>query len=50
VVSLAGEIAGKKTQTLQGAEYTYPVINIRELNFVKVQDEEFFRTRNPYIP
>ena len=50
VVSLAGEIAGKKTQTLQGTEYSYPIVNIRELHFVKVRDEEFFRTWNPYGP
>ena len=50
VVSLAGEVAGKKNQALQGAEYTYPVINIRELHFVEVPDEDFFRTWNPYGP
>jgi outer membrane lipoprotein len=49
-VSLGGEVAGGKAQPLQGAEYTYPVIVIKELHFVKVPEEQFFRTWNPYGP
>ena len=50
VISLAGAVAGKQAQLLQGGEYIYPVIVIKELHFLKVGDEQFFRTWNPYGP
>ena len=51
VVSLAGEIAGKKNQTLQGADYTYPVAStLGSCTSSKLGTGESFRTRNPHLP
>ena len=50
LVSMAGEVAGGKVRKLKGADYTYPVIVIKELHIIKPPDENFFRTWNPYGP
>jgi outer membrane lipoprotein len=48
LVSLAGEVAGKKVGQFQGAEYTYPVITVKELHLFKTGEEDSFHTWVPY--
>ncbi|HEY6839028.1 MAG TPA: Slp family lipoprotein, partial [Geobacteraceae bacterium] len=47
LVTLVGEIKGKKTRPLDYVDYTYPVVSIKELHLLKgyQTDEEF-----PYPP
>jgi outer membrane lipoprotein len=49
LVSMVGEVTGKKVQPLKGEAYTYPVIAVKELHFFK-SDEDYFRTWSPYGP
>lgn len=39
LVSMVGEVTGKKIQPLQGKEYIYPVIAIREIRDIVIQQE-----------
>lgn len=50
LVSMAGEVSGKKVQLRDGEEYLYPVIAIKELRIVRTPDEDFFRTWVPDRP
>jgi outer membrane lipoprotein len=50
LVSMAGEVVGKKVLFREGEEYIYPVIAIKELRIVRTPDEDFFRTWVPYGP
>src|SRR6266487_5530289 len=50
LVSMAGEVTGKLVEPLKGVDYTYPVIAVKELHIVRVPDDDFFRTWNPYAP
>ena len=47
LVSLAGEVTGKKVLPLKGADYTYPVITISEISIIKAVDEDTLRTWEP---
>jgi len=47
LVSLAGEVTGKKVLLLKGADYTYPVITVSEISFIKAIDEDTLRTWEP---
>ena len=47
LVSLAGEVLGKKVLPLKGADYTYPVIRISELRIIKGVDEGTLRRWEP---
>ena len=47
LVSLAGEVTGKKVLPLKGADYTYPVIIASEIRIIKAVDEETLRTWEP---
>jgi len=53
-VTMAGEVAGRKTQPLKGVEYTYPVIVIKEVHFNsdfdRVPDENSLGPWKPYGP
>jgi outer membrane lipoprotein len=48
LVSLAGEVAGRKVQPLKGQEYSYPVIIIKELHIIKSPDGNSLSPWNPY--
>lgn len=57
LVTLAGEVKGKKTGTVDGAEYTFPVIGIKEIFAWKQNEDEkgftspapsFYNNYNPY--
>lgn len=57
LVTLAGEIKGQKTRMLDGAEYTYPIIGIKEIYAWKMDETErglgspdpsFYNNYNPY--
>ena len=48
LVSLAGEVTGKKVGQVQGAEYVYPVIAVKELHLFKAGDEDNFHVWFPY--
>ncbi len=50
LVSMAGEVVGKKVLIREGEEYVYPVIAIKELRIVRTPDKDFFRTWLPYGP
>ncbi len=50
LVSMAGEVVGKKVLFREGEEYVYPVIAIKELRIVRTPDKDFFRTWLPYGP
>ncbi len=50
LVSMAGEVTGKKAMVIEGAEYSYPVIAVRELRIIRPPNEDFFRTWIPYGP
>jgi outer membrane lipoprotein len=50
LVSMAGEVVGKKVLFREGEEYVYPVIAVKELRIVRTPDEDFFRTWIPYGP
>jgi hypothetical protein len=50
LVSMAGEVSGKKVLVRDGEEYLYPVIAIKELRIVRTPDEDFFRTWVPDRP
>jgi outer membrane lipoprotein len=39
LVTLAGEVVGKRVQPLGGAEYTYPVIAIKEIHDIVIEQE-----------
>lgn len=42
LVSMVGEVTGKKTQSLQGREYIYPMIAIKEIRDIVIpQDAEY---------
>lgn len=47
LVSLAGEVTGKKVLPLKGADYSYPVITISEISIIKAVDEDSLRTWEP---
>lgn len=48
LVSIAGEVAGIEVRRLDGKDYTYPLINVKELHLFPLPDEEFFRVWVPY--
>jgi outer membrane lipoprotein len=48
LVSIAGEVAGMEVRRLNGKDYTYPLINVKELHLFSLPDEEFFRVWVPY--
>lgn len=50
LVSMAGEVAGKKIMFREGEEHVYPVIAIKELRIIRTPNEDFFRTWIPYGP
>ncbi len=50
LVSMAGEVMGKKVLLREGEEDVYPVIAIKELRIVRTPDEDFFRSWIPYGP
>ncbi len=50
LVTVVGEVRGKKVQPLKGVDYTYPLIAIKELKFISPPDEDTFRTWVPYGP
>jgi outer membrane lipoprotein len=50
LVSMVGEVRGKKVQPLKGEDYTYPLIAIKELKIIPPPDENTFRTWVPYGP
>ncbi|HLO25732.1 MAG TPA: Slp family lipoprotein [Geobacteraceae bacterium] len=53
VVTMAGEVTGRKVQSLQGVDYVYPVIAVKELHLIEtatVDENYFFRTWTPYGP
>jgi outer membrane lipoprotein len=39
LVSMAGEVVGKMVQPLEGVEYTYPVIAIKEIHDIVIEQE-----------
>lgn len=39
LVSMAGEVVGKKVQPMQGVEYVYPVIDIKEIHDIVIEQE-----------
>lgn len=50
LVTMVGEVRGKKVQPLKGEDYTYPVIVVKELKFPPPPGEDVFRTWTPYGP
>jgi len=50
LVSMAGEVMGKKATVIEGVESSYPVIAVRELRIIRPPNENFFRTWIPYGP
>ncbi len=38
LVSMMGEVVGKKVRQLGGAEYTYPVISVREIHAIELPE------------
>jgi len=49
LVTIAGEVDGKEVIPLQGVDYSYPMINVKELHLFKLSDEESFGVWIPYI-
>lgn len=49
LVSIAGEVTGKKIQPLKGEDYTYPLINVKELHLFPLPDEDSFDVWVPYV-
>jgi outer membrane lipoprotein len=47
LVSLAGEVVGRNVQVMQGKEYVYPLIAVKELRIISVADESTFRSWVP---
>ncbi len=50
LVTMVGEVSGKKVLPLKGEEYTYPVIVVREVKIPPRPGEDPFRTWTPYGP
>jgi outer membrane lipoprotein len=57
LITLAGEVKGKKVGTIDGAEYTFPLIGIKEIFAWKIDNEDkgliapspgFYNSYNPY--
>ncbi|HEX9078497.1 MAG TPA: Slp family lipoprotein [Desulfuromonadaceae bacterium] len=38
LVSMMGEVAGSRTRLLEGMEYTYPVISVREIHAIELPE------------
>jgi outer membrane lipoprotein len=49
-VSVAGEVAGREVLSLKGADYTYPVIIIKEMHLFPLPGEDPFHTWSPDNP
>ncbi len=50
LVSMAGEVMGKKALVMEGEEHSYPLIAVRELRIIRPPNQDFFRTWIPYGP
>ncbi len=50
LVSMAGEVAGKKAMVIEGEEFSYPEVAVRELRIIRPPNQDFFRTWLPYGP
>ncbi|WP_243373525.1 Slp family lipoprotein [Geotalea sp. SG265] len=54
LITMTGEVKGQKSGTIDGAEYTFPVIGIKEIFTWKMNDDEkspssaFYNNYNPY--
>jgi outer membrane lipoprotein len=49
LITIVGEVESKEVIPLQGVDYSYPVINVKELHLFKLPDEESFGVWVPYI-
>ncbi|HTP67189.1 MAG TPA: Slp family lipoprotein [Geobacteraceae bacterium] len=50
LVSIAGVVAGKEILPFNGADYTYPVINVKEMHLFPCPGEDAFHTWSPDNP
>lgn len=48
LITLIGEIKGQKIQSLDGAEYRYPVISAKEIRLFRASDSFSGSQNNPY--
>ena len=48
LVTIIGEVKGKKVQKIDGVDYPYPLIAVKELRLFRASEPDPFSTANPY--